>query len=161
MRGPEGSPDHVDRFHVSNGYLVEGFKTGTDAALDFAVEVPRAGRYDLSVLASTFNKDPLAEAQGPTNVYLLIDGKAAGELFLPLGYKPAVLDHADTTVSLTRGRHVLTLSTRSPDGRGRTQGNAMVDRITLTAADPAATRAHYDVADAVLKGGFRSGGDAV
>lgn len=161
VRGPEGSPDHVDRFHVSNGYLVEGFRTDTDAALDFAVEVPRAGRYDLSVLASTFNKDPLAEAQGPTNVYLLIDGKAAGELFLPLGYKPAVLDHADTTVSLTRGRHVLTLSTRSPDGRGRTQGNAMVDRITLTAADPAATHARYDVADAVLKGGFRSGGDAV
>ena len=24
VRGPEGSPDHVDRFHVSNGYLVEG-----------------------------------------------------------------------------------------------------------------------------------------
>lgn len=153
VRGPEGSPDHVDRFHVSNGYLVEGFRTGADAALDFAVEVPRDGRYDLSVLASTFNKDPLAEAQGPTNVFLQVDGKAAGELFLPLGYKPAVLDHVDTTVSLTRGRHVLTLATRSLDGRGRTQGQAMVDRITLTAADPAVTTARYDVADAMLKGG--------
>jgi len=158
VRGPEGSPDHVDRFHVSNGYLVEGFKTGTDAALDFAVDVPRDGRYDLSVLANSFNKDPLVEPQGATNVFLRIDGKAAGELLLPLGYKPAVLDHVDTVVHLTRGRHVLTLATRSLDGKGRTQGNAMVDRITLTAADPAAGRAHYDVADAVVKGAAPSGG---
>ena len=161
LRGPEGSPDHVDRFHVSNGYLVDGFKTGTDAALDFAVDVPRTGPYDLRVLASTFNKDPLVDPQGPTNVFLQIDGKPAGELFLPLGYKPAVLDHVDTIVNLTQGRHIIALSTRSLDGTGRTQGNAMVDRITLTAADPAITRAHYDVADAVLKGAARSGVDAV
>lgn len=74
-------------------------------------------------------------------------------MFLPLGYKPAVLDHVDTVVHLTRGRHILTLATRSLDGTRRTQGNAMVDRITLTAADPAATVARYDVADAVVKGG--------
>ena len=155
VRGPEGSPDHVDRFHVSNGYLVEGFKTGVDAALDFAVDVPRDGRYDLRVLANSFNKDPLVEPQGATNVFLRIDGKPGGEteLFLPLGYKPAVLDHADTVVNLTRGRHVLTLATRSLDGTRRTQGNAMVDRITLTAADPAVTATRYDVADAVVKGG--------
>lgn len=155
VRGPEGSPDHVDRFHVSNGYLVEGFKTGADAALDFAVDVPRDGRYDLRVLASSFNKDPLVEPQGATNVFLRIDGKPGGEteLFLPLGYKPAVLDHTDTVVHLTRGRHVLTLATRSLDGTRRTQGNAMVDRITLTAADPAVTATRYDVADAMVKGG--------
>ncbi|MBB4609661.1 cellulosome protein [Sphingomonas yabuuchiae] len=155
VRGPEGSPDHVDRFHVSNGYLVEGFKTGADAALDFAVDVPRDGRYDLRVLANSFNKDPLVEPQGATNVFLRIDGKPGGEteLFLPLGYKPAVLDHADTVVNLTRGRHVLTLATRTLDGTRRTQGNAMVDRITLTAADPAVTATRYDVADAVVKGG--------
>ncbi|WP_428969093.1 cellulosome protein [Sphingomonas sp. Xoc002] len=155
VRGPEGSPDHVDRFHVSNGYLVEGFKTGADAALDFAVDVPRDGRYDLRVLANSFNKDPLVEPQGATNVFLRIDGKPGGEteLFLPLGYKPAVLDHADTVVNLTRGRHVLTLATRSLDGTRRTQGNAMVDRITLTAADPAVTATRYDVADAVVKSG--------
>ncbi|WP_294248850.1 cellulosome protein [uncultured Sphingomonas sp.] len=155
VRGPEGSPDHVDRFHVSNGYLVEGFRTGADAALDFAVDVPRDGRYDLRVLASSFNKDPLVEPQGATNVFLRIDGKPGGEteLFLPLGYKPAVLDHADTVVHLTRGRHVLTLATRSLDGTRRTQGNVMVDRITLTAADPAVTATRYDVADAMVKGG--------
>ncbi|WP_230481042.1 cellulosome protein [Sphingomonas sp. Leaf21] len=154
VRGPEGSPDHVDRFHTSGGYSVEGFRTGGDAALDFAVAVPRTGRYDLRVLASTFNKDPLVTDQGATNVFLRIDGKKAGEteLFLPLGYKPAVLDHVDTIVTLTRGQHVLTLATRSLDGTRATRGNALVDRITLTAADPAATTVRYDVRDAMLKG---------
>ena len=154
VRGPEGSPDHVDRFHTSGGYSVEGFKTGADAALDFAVEVPRTGRYDLRVLASTFNKDPLVTTQGATNVFLRIDGQKAGEteLFLPLGYKPSVLDHVDTVVSLTLGKHVLTLATRSLDGTRATRGNALVDRITLTAADPAAATIRYDVRDAMVAG---------
>nr|WP_231708231.1 cellulosome protein [Sphingomonas populi] len=155
VRGPEGSPKAVDRFYTSGGYSVEGFATGNDAALDFAVDVPADGRYALRVLASTFNKDPKAEAQGPTNVFLRIDGKAAGEteLFLPLGYKPAVLDHVDTQVPLARGRHVLTLATRSLDGRRRTIGNALVDRITLSPAPTAAQAAVYDAADAMVKDG--------
>ncbi len=163
VRGPEGSPDHVDRFHTSGGYSVEGFRTGADAALDFAVEVPRTGRYDLRVLASTFNKDPLVTAQGATNVYLRIDGPKAGEteLFLPLGYKPSVLDHVDTVVNLTRGKHVLTLATRSLDGTRRTEGHALVDRITLTAADPASTTVTYDVRDAMVTGRAATKGDAV
>ena len=162
VRGPEGSPDHVDRFHTSGGYSVEGFKTGTDAALDFAVKVPRTGRYDLRVLASTFNKDSLVTAQGATNVFLRVDGQKTGEveLFLPLGYKPAVLDHVDTVVNLTRGEHVLTLATRSLDGAQRTRGNALVDRITLTAADPTSATVTYDVRDAMVKGHGRMTGDA-
>jgi hypothetical protein len=153
VRGPEGSPKDVARFHTSGGYSVEGFATGNDAALDFTVEVPRTGRYDLRVLASTFNKDPLAQAQGPTNVFLRIDDEEQGELHLPLGYKPSVLDHVDTRVMLTEGRHVVTLATRSRDGKARTQGNALIDRITLTqgAAD-GATR-DYDARDAMLHGG--------
>lgn len=153
VRGPEGSPKEVSRFHTSGGYSVEGFATGNDAALEFTVEVPRTATYDLRVLASTFNKDPLAEAQGPTNVFLRIDGKDAGELYLPLGYKPAVLDHVDTPVTLTKGRHVITLATRSRDGRGKTQGNGLVDRITLTEATPADRPRSYDVRDAVMKDG--------
>ncbi|WP_312489438.1 cellulosome protein [Sphingomonas sp.] len=149
----QGSPKDVGRFHTSGGYSVEGFKTGADAALDFTVDVPRTGRYDLRVLASTFNKDPLAEAQGPTNVFLRVDGKPATEteLFLPLGYKPSVLDHVDTMVSLPKGRHVLTIATRNLDGTRQTRGNALIDRITLTAADPADVTTRYDVQDAMVK----------
>jgi hypothetical protein len=155
VRGPEGSPKAVDKFYTSGGYSVEGFATGSDAALDFAVDVPADGRYDLRVLASTFNQDPKAATQGPTNVFLRIDGKAAGEteLFLPLGYKPSVLDHVDTVVPLTRGRHVITLATRSQDGQRRTIGNALVDRITLSRAADAGAAAVYDVQDAVLRNG--------
>jgi hypothetical protein len=160
-RGPEGSPDDVGRFHTSGGYSVEGFSTGTDAALDFAVEVPHTGLYDLRVLASTFNKDPLAAAQGPTNVFLRIDGKDAGELFLPLGYKPSVLDHVDTVITLPRGRHVVTLATQTLDGKRRTRGNALVDRLTLIAADPAATHRDYDVQDAMLANGAVPANDGV
>jgi hypothetical protein len=147
VRGPEGSPKDVSRFHTSGGYSVEGFAGGNDAALDFAVQVPREGRYALRVLASTFNKDPLAEAEGATNVFLRVDGKEVGEINLPLGYKPAVLDHADTELRLSAGRHVVTLATRSRDGRGRTQGNALVDRITLTQAAGDAAQV-YDARDA-------------
>jgi hypothetical protein len=161
LRGPEGSPKDVARFHTSGGYSVEGFATGTDAALDFPVEVPRTGRYDLRVLASTFNKDPLAETQGPTNVFLRIDGQDVAELLLPLGYKPSVLDHADTTVTLTRGRHVMTLATRSLDGRDRTRGNALVDRITLTEAEVVGAPRDYDVRDAMLKGAAPVADDTV
>lgn len=150
VRGPEGSPEDVSRFHTSGGYSVEGFATGTDAALDFTVDVPQDGRYNLRVLAGTFNKDPKVEAQGATNVFLRVDGAAAGEteMFLPLGYKPAVLDHVDTVIPLTRGRHTLTLATRSSDGTRRTVGNALVDRITLSLAEPAGAARWYDVRDA-------------
>ncbi|MEH3120688.1 MAG: cellulosome protein [Sphingomonas phyllosphaerae] len=151
VRGPEGSPKDVSRFHTSGGYSVEGFAGGSDAALDFAVQVPHAGRYALRVLASTFNKDPLAAAQGATNVFLRVDGKEVGELYLPLGYKPAVLDHVDTELTLGAGRHVLTLATRSRDGRARTQGNALVDRITLTEATGDAAQV-YDLRDAKRDG---------
>jgi len=155
LRGPEGSPKAVDRFYTSGGYSVEGFATGNDAALDFAVDVPRDGRYALRVLASTFNKDPEAEAQGPTNVFLQVDGKAAdeAELLLPLGYKPSVLDHVDTLLPLKRGRHVLTLATKSLDGRRRTIGNALVDRITLATAPSAGQATVYDAIDATAKNG--------
>ncbi|SDA20163.1 cellulosome protein [Sphingomonas sp. NFR15] len=161
VRGPEGSPQAVDRFYTSGGYSVEGFATGANAGLDFAVEVPRDGRYDVRILASTFNKDPKAAGQGPTNVFLRVDGKAASEteILLPLGYKPSVLDHADTVLALTRGRHVLTLATRSLDGRRRTTGNALVDRITLSSAQPARQAALYEAQDAMLDGASASQGD--
>ena len=108
----------------------------------------------MRILGSTFNKAPFVTTQGATNVFLRIDGQKTGEteLFLPLGYKPSVLDHVDTVVSLTLGKHVLTLATRSLDGTRATRGNALVDRITLTAADPAAATIRYDVRDAMVAG---------
>jgi hypothetical protein len=154
IKGPEGSPKAVDRFYTSGGYSVAGYATDRDVRLDVAVDVPRDGFYDLRVIANSFNKDAAVAADGATNAFLRIDGATASEreLLLPLGYKPSVWDHADTTVSLTRGRHVVTLATRSLDGTRRTVGNALIDRLTLSLPDPAATETVYEAEYASLAG---------
>src|SRR5690625_1863090 len=108
--GPEGSPSDVGKFYTSGGYNVGGLRTGPDLELDFEVTVPQDGTYELSVLASSLNTYHLVEEQGPTNVFLTVDGAQEQELFLPLGYKWVVWDHADTTVELTEGTHTITLA---------------------------------------------------
>ncbi len=149
--GPEGSPQDVGRFYTSGGYDVGGLRTGSDVTLDFTVEVPQDGTYDLSVFANSLNTHELVAEQGPTNVFLRVDGAAEQEMFLPLGYKWVVWDHADTTVDLTAGSHTLTLAAQSLDGRG-TRGDAIVDRITLSLADPDAATSVYEAELAQLDG---------
>ncbi|WP_033342718.1 LamG-like jellyroll fold domain-containing protein [Catenuloplanes japonicus] len=141
--GPEGSPADVSKFYTSGGYDVGGLRTGSDGSLAFTVDVPRDGDYDLSVFANSLNTYPLVAAQGPTNVFLRVDGAAEQELFLPLGYKWVVWDHTDTRVTLTKGRHTVTLAARSLDGTRTTTGDAIIDRIRLTLANPAVRSATY------------------
>ncbi|MEV5952365.1 LamG-like jellyroll fold domain-containing protein [Streptomyces sp. NPDC051987] len=143
--GPEGSTSDVSKFYTSGGYDVGGLRTGSDVTLDFAVDVPEDGTYDLSVFANSLNTFDKVREQGPTNVFLRVDGQAAGEqeLYLPLGYKWVVWDHTDTEVHLTKGRHTLTLAARSLDGERATKGDAIVDRLTLSLpAASAATEVH-------------------
>ncbi|MEV6714639.1 LamG-like jellyroll fold domain-containing protein [Lentzea sp. NPDC051208] len=150
--GPEGSPADVSKFYTSGGYSVGGLRTGSDGVLDFTVDVPRAGRYDLSVFANSLNTFAAVREQGPTNVFLRVDGGAEQELHLPLGYKWVVWDHADTTVELTAGRHVISLAARSLDGTRTTKGDAIVDRIRLSLPDPEARVAVYEAELAELDG---------
>ncbi|MEV4472070.1 LamG-like jellyroll fold domain-containing protein [Nonomuraea sp. NPDC049504] len=142
--GPEGSPSDVSKFYTSGGYDVGGLRTGSDGVLDFTVEVPETGDYDLSVFANSLNTYDLVREQGPTNVFVRVDGGAEQEVFLPLGYKWVVWDHADTTVRLTAGRHVISLAARSLDGKRATKGDAIVDRIVLRLPNPAAATAVYE-----------------
>ncbi|SFM90226.1 Carbohydrate binding module (family 6) [Streptomyces sp. cf124] len=155
--GPEGSPRDVSKFYTSGGYNVGGLRTGSDMTLDFTVDVPEDGTYDLSVFANSLNTFDKVKEQGPTNVFLRVDGKADSEreLYLPLGYKWVVWDHTDTTVKLTKGRHTLTLAARSADGKRVTQGDAIVDRLTLTLPDAAARTRVYEGELAWLGGGAR------
>jgi Concanavalin A-like lectin/glucanases superfamily/Bacterial Ig-like domain (group 4) len=142
--GPEGSPADVSKFYTSGAFDVGGLRTGSNGQLAFTVDVPRSGRYDLSVFANSLNTYPLVAEQGPTNVFLRVDGRAEQELFLPLGYKWVVWDHADTTVDLTAGRHVITLAARSLDGTRATKGDAILDRIVLRLPNPAAAATTYE-----------------
>ncbi|SEI98354.1 LamG-like jellyroll fold domain-containing protein [Demequina mangrovi] len=159
VNGPEGSPVRVDLFYTSGAYNVGGLRTGSDVALDFTVDVPEDGAYDLSVFANSLNTFGLVAEQGPTNVFLTVDGADEQELFLTLGYKWVVWDHTDTTVDLTAGEHTLTLSARSLDGTGVTQGDAIVDRITLTraAGDDAVDAYEAELAETSVAPKYRGG----
>jgi hypothetical protein len=150
--GPEGSPQDVSKFYTSGGYDVGGLRTGSDGVLDFTVEVPETGRYDLSVFANSLNTYDLVREQGPTNVFVRVDGGAEQELFLPLGYKWVVWDHADTTVELTAGTHTISLAARSLDGTRATKGDAIIDRIRLSLPNPAAATSRYEAELAELNG---------
>ncbi|MGX1563642.1 LamG-like jellyroll fold domain-containing protein [Streptomyces sp. NPDC055506] len=155
--GPEGSPRDVSKFYTSGGYDVGGLRTGSDVTLDFTVDVPEDGVYDLSVFANSLNTFDKVKAQGPANVFLRVDGKADSEreLHLPLGYKWVVWDHTDTEVKLTKGRHTLTLAAKSLDGKRATKGDAIVDRLTLSLPDASAGTRVYEGELAWPGGGAR------
>ncbi|MFF6786051.1 LamG-like jellyroll fold domain-containing protein [Streptomyces sp. NPDC012510] len=155
--GPEGSPRDVSKFYTSGGYDVGGLRTGSDVTLDFAVDVPEDGTYDLSVFANSLNTFDKVKEQGPTNVFLRVDGEADSEreLHLPLGYKWVVWDHTDTRVKLTKGKHTLTLAAKSADGKRVTKGDAIVDRLTLSLPETSASTQVYEGELAWLDGRAR------
>ncbi|UUU20419.1 LamG-like jellyroll fold domain-containing protein [Streptomyces sp. DSM 40750] len=155
--GPEGSPRDVSKFYTSGAYDVGGLRTGSDVTLDFTVDVPEDGTYDLSVFANSLNTFDKVKEQGPTNVFLRVDGEADSEqeLRLPLGYKWVVWDHTDTKVHLTKGKHTLTLAAQSLDGERATQGDAIVDRLTLSLPEASADTQVHEGELAWLGGGAR------
>ncbi|THV41182.1 LamG-like jellyroll fold domain-containing protein [Glycomyces buryatensis] len=155
INGPEGSPGDVGKFYTSGGYNVGGMRTGTENGLAFDVNVPQDGTYDLSAFTSTLNTDPEVAEQGPTNLFLTVDGDAETEqeLFLPLGYKWVVWDHVDTHVDLDAGEHTITLSTTSIAGDGAIAGDTLVDKIDLSLANPDHKMDVYEAEFAELEGG--------
>lgn len=144
LNGPEGSPSRVSGFYTSGGYNVGGLRTDSTLQLDFPVSVPQDGTYDLSLFTSTLNTFAAVQEQGPTNVFVRVDGGAEQEVFLPLGYKWVVWDHADTKVDLTAGDHTISVSTRSADETRATKGDAIIDRIDLALPNPAAASSIYE-----------------
>jgi hypothetical protein len=144
--GPEGSPRDVSKFYTSGGHDVGGLRTGSDLELDFTVDVPEDGTYDLSVYANSLNTNDRVTEQGPTNVFLRVDGEADSEreLHFPLGYKWVVWDHVDTKVKLGKGEHTLTLAAKSADGERATEGDAIIDRLALSLLDPSAATQIYE-----------------
>ncbi|MFD3504633.1 cellulosome protein [Streptomyces sp. NPDC058676] len=150
--GPEGTPSDVGKFATSGNYNVGGLRTGSDGVLAFDVEVPQDGTYDLSVFANSYNLDARVKEQGPTNVFLRVDGKDPQELRMPLGYKWVVWGHTDTTVELTAGKHRITLAAKDAD-LGVTKGDAIIDKLDLALRDQNVTQsAIYEAEYATLTG---------
>ena len=120
--------------------------------INFAVSVPQDGTYDLSLFTASLNTYDWNTKQGPTNVFVRVDGGAEQELHLPLGYKWKVWDHTDRTIALTKGDHVITVAAKSLDGTKSTQGDVEFDKIDLSLPNPGAAESRYDAAYATLKG---------
>jgi hypothetical protein len=150
--GPEGSPSDVDKFATSGGHHIGGLRTGSDGVLAFDVEAPQDGTYDIRVFANSHNLADLVRENGPTNVFLRIDGKDPRELRLPLGYKWAVWGHTDTEAVLTAGPHRVTLAAQDPD-LGTTKGDAVVDKLDLALRED--QEALYEAEFAALDAGAR------
>jgi hypothetical protein len=136
INGPEGTPSNVAGFYTSGTKNVGGIRGGSDLQITFDVDVPAAGSYDLSVLASAFNKEQLNEAQGPVNMFVTVNGGDEQEIYAELGYKWVVWNHTDTTVDLRVGKNTITIAAKSLDGSKQTVGTAIIDKIDLTAANP-------------------------
>lgn len=147
--GPEGSPADVGKFYTSGERNVGGIETNSTLALNFEVDVPQAGTYDLSVLANAYNKEARNEAQGPVNMFLRVNGAAEQEIYADLGYKWVVWDHTDTKVALNAGKNTITLAARSLDGTKATTGAAIIDKIDVTLPNPNHTPI-YEAENAVL-----------
>ena len=149
INGPEGTPSNVSGFYTSGTKDVGGIRAGSKLRINFDVDVPAAGSYDLSVLASAFNKEQLNEAQGPVNMFLTVNGGAEQEIYAELGYKWVVWNHTDTKVDLQAGENTITLAAESLDGSRQTVGTAIIDKIDLTAANPGYVPI-YEAENAVL-----------
>ncbi|MTV25107.1 cellulosome enzyme [Nitriliruptoraceae bacterium ZYF776] len=151
--GPEGRPEDVGKVHTSGMYHVSGIRSNSDAAIDFTVDVPEAGTYDLQVYANSHSTSNAVQAQGPTNAFLSVDGDQEQELFLPMGYNFVVWSHTDTTVELEAGENAIRLAAQSLDGSSSTVGDAIVDRIVLQLANPAAEVEVYEAELAEIESG--------
>ena len=118
-----GSPSDVSKFYTSGGFDVGGLRTGATRP-STSRWTCRARQVRPRVFANSLNTyEDLVEEQGPTNVFLRVDGGAEQELHLPLGYKWVVWDHTDTKVKLTAGR--------TPFSSPRTASTAVPPRGTL------------------------------
>lgn len=149
INGPEGTPSNVGGFYTSGTRNVGGIRAGSDLQVNFDVDVPEAGSYDLSVLASAYNKEEVNEPQGPVNMFLTVNGEAEQEIYAELGYKWVVWNHTDTTVDLKAGTNTITIAAKSRDGAKQTVGTAIIDKIDLTKANPGHVPI-YEAENAVL-----------
>lgn len=153
LNGPEGSPNNVSGFYTSGERNVGGIRQGGDLKLNFQVEVPKDGAYDLSVFANSLNTFAANAQQGPINAFVSVDGAQEQEIYLPLGYKFVVWDHADTRVNLTAGKHTITLAAQNLAGTKGTVGDAIVDKIELSLPSAAAALDVYEAETSQLGSG--------
>ncbi|GAA3906592.1 hypothetical protein GCM10023084_68630 [Streptomyces lacrimifluminis] len=126
----------------ANGYAASGTKdvgslSMATSKVDFTVDVPRAGTYDLAILYGNQSGTPATQK-------LSVDGRAPATVSYPSTENWTYRAKKDVTVDLPAGRHTLTLA----------KGDAEVtlDRVDLTARASAVPSASYEATLADISG---------
>ncbi|NEC88596.1 CBM35 domain-containing protein [Streptomyces sp. SID12501] len=126
----------------ANGYAASGTKdvgslNQATSKVDFTVDVPRAGTYDLAILYGNQSGTPATQK-------LSVDGQATATVSYPSTENWTYRAKKDVTVDLPAGKHVLTLA------KGDTE--VTLDRIDLTARTSAVPSASYEATLADVSG---------
>ncbi|WP_330285698.1 CBM35 domain-containing protein [Streptomyces sp. NBC_00576] len=126
----------------ANGYAASGTKdvgslNQATSKVDFTVDVPAAGTYDLAILYGNQSGTPATQK-------LSIDGQAPLTVSYPSTENWTYRAKKDVTVDLPAGKHVLTLA------KGDTE--VTLDRIDLTARTSAVPSASYEATLADISG---------
>ncbi|MEU6228277.1 CBM35 domain-containing protein [Streptomyces sp. NPDC047042] len=126
----------------ANGYAASGTKdvgslNQPTSKVDFTVDVPKAGTYDLAILYGN-------QSGVPATQKLSVDGSTPVTVSYPSTENWTYRAKKDVTVDLPAGKHVLTLA------KGNTE--VTLDRIDLTARTSAAPSASYEATFADISG---------
>ncbi|WP_371664509.1 CBM35 domain-containing protein [Streptomyces sp. NBC_00280] len=126
----------------ANGYAASGTKdvgslNQATSKVDFTVDVPKAGSYDLAILYGNQSGTPATQK-------LSVDGKDPVTVSYPSTENWTYRAKKDVTVDLPAGQHVLTLA------KGDTE--VTLDRIDLTARTSAVPSASYEATLADISG---------
>ncbi|MGW3292578.1 CBM35 domain-containing protein [Streptomyces xiamenensis] len=131
----------------ANGYAASGTRDvgaldREDSRVEFTVEVPEAGAYDLTVFHGN-------QGDAPATQSLTVDGGAAITVTYPATLNPAWRGTVTVPVPLTSGRHTLALA--------RGTGEATLDKIELTPAAEPFTAYEATLADTTGDPGYDYG----
>lgn len=133
---------------TSGGKDVGGLRTGSSTVMTFNVNVPTTGTYNVRVFDGS--NSAASNVNGPTTVYLRVDGGPSQPISLPTAYNWTIWNNVDASVALSAGTHTISLATTGDNG-GATSGDAIIDKIDLTQIT--ATSTTYQAEQAWLAGG--------
>jgi hypothetical protein len=128
----EGSAANAFAFPASGGESV-GSLLQPDSRVEFDVDVPEAGTYDLTVTyGNTYGRD-LAEGASPTEQFLTVNGGPAATVTYPSTMQWGSRGQVTVQVELEAGANTLALA-KSDAEAGTAYGEAGLDKIDLTLA---------------------------
>ncbi|GAA2148022.1 CBM35 domain-containing protein [Glycomyces algeriensis] len=133
----EGSAANPFGFPASGGKSV-GSLNRADSRVEFTVDVPEAGAYDLTVTyGNTYGRD-LAQGASPTEQFLTVNGGEAATVTYPSTMQWGSRGQVHLQVELEAGANTIALAKSDPEA-GTAYGEAGIDKIDLA---PSAVDTH-------------------